>query len=116
MKPFIPSKLAEVVFAVILAWFAFLQFRYIDALARRVPSYFPGGGKIWIIVFAVVFILTAIAILTGYQKTLACYVFAGILVFVAIAINGKMFRTNPADSLRDVAFAMGAIIIGNSGK
>lgn len=116
MKPFIPTKLAEAVFAIVLAWFAFLQIRYIDALANRVPSYFPFSGKIWIAVFAIIFILTAIAILTGFKKTLACYVFAGILIFIAIAINGKAFGANPAESLRDVAFAMAAICVGNSGK
>src|SRR5688572_5632646 len=116
MKPFIPTKLAEVVFALILAWFAFLQVRYMDALAKRVPAYFPGSGKIWIIFFVIVFILTAIAILTGFKKTLACYVFAGLLIFIAIAVNGRVFRTDPAESLRDVAFAMTAIIAGNSGK
>ena len=116
MKPFIPTKLAEAVFAIVLAWFAFLQIRYIDALANRVPHYFPLGGKIWIAIFAIIFILTALAILTGFKKTLACYVFAGILIFIAIAINGKVFRVDPAESLRDVAFAMAAICIGNSGK
>lgn len=116
MKPFIPTKLAEVVFAVVLAWFAFLQVRYIDVLANRVPGYFPFGGKLWIAVFAIIFILTAIAILTGFKKTLACYVLAGVLIFIAIAINGKVFRADPAESLRDVAFAMAAICIGNSGK
>ena len=116
MKPFIPTKLAEVVFAIVLAWFAFLQIRSIDFLAKSVPSYFPFSGKIWIAVFAIIFILTAIAILTGFKKTLACYDFAGVLIFIAIAVSGKSFGGNPASSLRDIAFAMAAICIGNSGK
>jgi uncharacterized membrane protein YphA (DoxX/SURF4 family) len=116
MKPFIPTKIAEIVFAIVLAYFGYLQIKYISALSNRVPAFIPGDGKIWIYVFATLFLLTAIAILTDIKKTVACYVFAAVLIFVAILVNGKTFSVNPAESLRDLAFAMAAIVIGNGGK
>jgi hypothetical protein len=113
MKPFIPTKFAEIIFAIVLAYFGYLQIKYAAALAGKVPGFFPGDGKIWIYVFAAVFILTAIAIITGIKKPLACYLFAGTLILAAIFVSGKSFSSNPADSLRDIAFAAAAIIIGN---
>jgi hypothetical protein len=113
MKPFFPSRFAEIVFAIILAYFACLQLKYAAALSSKVPGFFPGDGKIWIYGFAAFFILAAIAIFTRFKKTLACYLLAGILILAAIGVNGKSFNNNPAESLRDIAFAMAAIVIGN---
>jgi hypothetical protein len=113
MKPFIPTKFAEIIFAAVLDYFGYLQIKYAAALAGKVPGFFPGDGKIWIYAFAAVFILTAIAIVAGFKKSLACYVFAGVLIIAALFVSGKSFSSNPADSLRDLAFAAAAIIIGN---
>ena len=116
MKPFIPSKVAEIIFALVLAYFGYLHFKNVNMLAGGVPDFMPGEGKIWIYVIGVAFILSAIAIITGIQKTLACYLLAAMLLVFVFTIHMKSFETNPSGVLKDTAIAMAAIIIGNRGS
>jgi putative oxidoreductase len=115
MKPFIPSKFAEIVFALILAYFGYLHFKNVNIMAGGVPDFFPGEGKIWIYVTGACFILAAIAIITDMQKTLGCYLLAAMLLVFVFTIHIKNFEANPAGVLQDTAMAMAAIIIGNRG-
>ncbi|HEX7905303.1 MAG TPA: hypothetical protein VF487_15630 [Chitinophagaceae bacterium] len=116
MKPFIPSKVAEIIFALILAYFGYLHFKNTNMLAGGVPDFMPGDGKMWIYVVGVCFILSAIAIITGIQKTLACYLLAAMLLIFVFTVQMKSFETNPSGVLKDTAIAMAAIIIGNRGS
>jgi uncharacterized membrane protein YphA (DoxX/SURF4 family) len=117
MKPFIPSKLAEIIFALIIGYFGYLHFKNAGGMAGMIPDYLPGDGKIWIYVAGGGMVLAALAILTGLLKTLACYLLAAELIaFVLIlhlksAINNDPLHT--AMLLKDTAMAMCAIIIGN---
>lgn len=113
MKPFIPSKLAEVVFALVIAYFGYLHLKNAVAMGGMVPDYFPGDGKIWIYITGAGFILAAIAILTDIQKVLACYLLAAVLLIFVFTIHLKSFDTNPSGVLKDTAMAMAAILIGN---
>jgi hypothetical protein len=120
MKPFIPSKLAEVVFGLILGYFGYLHFKNVNMMAGGVPHYLPGDGKIWIYITGGGFILAAIAIITGFLKTLACYLLAAQLIVFVIALHLKGVLNDNAASLsqalKDSAIAMGAIVIGNRKK
>ena len=116
MKPIIPSKFAEIIFALVFAYFGYLHFKNVDMMAGGVPDFLPGEGKIWIYVTGSAMILAAIAILTGIQKTLACYLLAAMLLIFVFTIHIKSFETNPSGTLKDTALAMGAIIIGNRGS
>ena len=117
MKPFIPSKLAEIIFALIIGYFGYLHFKNAGIMAGMVPDYLPGGGKIWIYIAGAGFLLSALAIITGFLKTIACYLLAAeLLVFVFIlhlkpAMNKDSLHT--AMLLKDTAMAMCAILIGN---
>lgn len=113
MKPFIPSKVAEIIFAIVFAYFGFLHFKNADTMAGGVPDFMPGDGKTWIYVIGVGFILAAIAIITEIQKTLACYLLAAVLIIFVLTIHIKTFDTNAGAALKDTALAMAAIIIGN---
>lgn len=116
MKPFIPSKVAEIIFALILAYFGYLHFKNASMIAGGVPDFMPGDGKIWSYVIGTGFILAAIAIITGIQKTLACYLLAAMLLIFVFTIHIKSFETNPSGLLKDTALAMAALIIGNRGS
>jgi putative oxidoreductase len=113
MKPFIPSKFAEVVFALVIAYFGYQHFKYADKMGGGVPGFMPGDGKIWIYVAGAGFILAAIAIILDKQKTLACYLLAAVLLIFVFTIHIKSFGTNPAGVLKDTGLAMAAILIGN---
>src|SRR5439155_25532918 len=99
MKPFIPSKLAEVIFALIIAYFGYLHFKNADSLGRSVPGFIPGPGSLWIYITGIAFVLAAIGILTDIKKTLACYLLAAMLLIFVFAIHIKSFHTNPTNGL-----------------
>jgi putative oxidoreductase len=116
MKPFIPSKIAEIVFAIIIAYFGYLHFKNANMMGGMVPDFMPGDGKIWIYVTGSGFILAAIAIIIDMQKTLACYLLAAVLLIFVFTIHIKSFDMNPSGVLKDTAMAMAAILIGNRGS
>lgn len=113
MKPFIPSKFAEIIFALVFAYFGYLHFKNAAGMGQMVPDYIPGDGKIWIYVTGAIFVLAAISIIANFQKTLFCYLLAVVLLVFVFTIHIKMFNTNPSGLLKDTAMAMAAIIIGN---
>ncbi len=113
MKPFFPTKVAEVIFALMIAYFGYLHFKNANMMAGMVPDMFPGDGKIYIYLTGAGFILAAIAIIINVQKALACYLLAAVLLIFVFTIHIKSFNTNPSGVLKDTALAMAAIIIGN---
>jgi putative oxidoreductase len=118
MKPFIPSRVAEIVFALVLIIFGINHFRAGDAMAGGVPL---PGGVIWVYIVGAGFLLAAIAIVINRFKTLACYLLAFMLLVFVAAIHipallnaAEGAGTMPlVSALKDTAMAMGAIIIGN---
>jgi uncharacterized membrane protein len=116
LKAFIPSKLAEVIFALIIAYFGYWHFKNADAMGRMVPFAIPGPGSLWIYITGAAFLLAAIGILTDIKKTLACYLLAALLLIFVFTIHYRSFSSNPFNSLKDVAIAMCALIIGNNKK
>ena len=116
MKPFIPTKFAEIVFAIVFAYFGYLHFKNAGMMSAGVPDFMPGEGKIWILASGVGFILAAIAIVTDIQKTLACYLLAAVLLLFVFTIHLNSFDSDPSGALKDTAMAMAAIIIGNRGR
>ena len=113
MKPFFPTKVAEVIFALLFAYFGYLHFKNAHMMAGGVPDMFPGDGKIYIYLTGAGFIAAAIAIITGFQKALGCYLLAAVLLIFVFTIHIKSFNSNPSGVLKDTALAMAAIIIGN---
>ena len=112
MKAFFPVKLAEVIFALIIAYFGYWHFTHADEMGRSVPEFIPGPGSLWIYITGAVFVLAAIGILADLKKTLACYLLAAMLVIFALTVH----LHNHVDALKDVALAMCALIIGSGRK
>lgn len=115
MKPLVPSKAAEIVFALLIAYAGIAwHFMNTDTLAGMVPDYMPGDAKIWVYITGAGFVLAAIAIITGYQKTLACYLLAAMLLtFVFTKHLEPALNGDATHLVKDSAMAMCAILIGN---
>lgn len=116
MKAFFPTRTAEIIFALIFAYFGFLHFKNAAAIGANVPAYFPGDGKIWVYLTGAAFVFAAIAIIGNFYKTIGCYLLAFVLIVFVLTIHIKNFSDNPSGTLKDLAIAMGAIIIGNRRK
>lgn len=113
MKPFIPSRVAETIYALILVYFGANHFLHTAALSGLVPSYMPGTAALWVYLSGGGLILAAIAIITRVQKTLACYLLAAMLIIFVLMVHVKNFPEQPANTLKDSAMAMCALLIGN---
>lgn len=117
MKPFVPTRVAEIIYALMMATFGAGHFMNTDKMSGFVPPSLPGDPSIWVYITGTALILAAIAIIINKYKTLACYLLAAmLLVFVFTihlqpALNGDM-----GNLLKDSGLAMAAIIIGNHGS
>jgi uncharacterized membrane protein len=116
MKAFVPTKLAEVIFALAIAYIGYWHIKTADSMAKGVPAFMPGPGSLWIYITGAGFLLAAVAILTDIKKTLACYLLAAMVLIFVFGIHAKAFDTNPIAALKDATIAMCALIIGNNKK
>lgn len=121
MKALIPSRLAEIVYGLIIGIFGVNHFLNTAALAGEVP-YMPGNPDIWIYISGAGLVLAAIAIVFGIKRTLACYLLAVLLLIIALG-HQTYWILNPANEehkftaqsnlMKDAAMAMCAILIAN---
>ena len=112
MRAFIPAKLAEVIFALIIAYFGYYHFTHADAMGKSVPGFIPGPGSLWMYITGAVFVLAAIGILADLKKIIACYLLAAMLLIFAFTVH----LHNYVEALKDAAMAMCALIIGSGKK
>ena len=116
MKALFPTRFAEIIYALVLLVFAYNHFTNADTMAAYIPDYMPGGGSIWVYITAAALALAAIAIISGIQKTLACYLLAAMLLIFVFTLHLKpAMDGNMTSLLKDTTMAMAAIIIGNNG-
>lgn len=117
MKPFISSRLAEIIFALLIGYFGYLHFKNVYMMIGSVPQFMPGDAQLWVYIAGSGLLLAALAIISGFQKTLACYLLAAELLIIVITVHLKPALNNYgpgiATLIKDTALAMGAIIIGN---
>ncbi len=117
MKKIIPTRIAEIIFALVIGAFGALHLKY-GGSGEGVPSFMPGNPGVWMYVTGAGFALAAIAILLNKFKTLACYLLAAMLmVFIfTIHLPFSLKGGNHYQLLKDIGLAMAAIIIGNNSK
>ena len=114
MKAFIPSKIAEIIFALVIGMFGISHFMKTDMMATMVPPSMPGDGSIWVYITGAALILAAIAIIIDKYKTLACYLLAAMLIIFVLTLHLKpAMDGNMGNLLKDTGLAMAAILIGN---
>lgn len=114
MNNLIPTRVASIIFALTIAAFGVRNILKADSMDTIVPDYIPGGIA-WMYITGICMVLAAIAIVLNNQFTrIACYLLALMLIiFVCLLHVEPAIKGNPGNLLKDVAIAMGAIIIGN---
>lgn len=114
MKAFIPSKVAEIIFALVIGMFGVAHFMKTDAMSMMVPSSMPGDASIWVYFTGAALILAAIAIVIDKYRTLACYLLAAMLMVFVLTLHLKpAMDGDMGNLLKDTGLAMAAILIGN---
>ena len=110
----IPSRLAEIIYALIMAFFGVMHFMNTDIMSGMVPEAVPGSGVLWIYVTGVGLLGAALAILVQVFKKPACYLLALMLLIFVFTIHLQpAMEGNAGNLLKDSALAMAAILIGN---
>lgn len=115
MKFTFPTRFAEILFALVMAVFGILHFKYGNA-GNGVPSFIPGNPVMWMYITGAGFLAFSIAVILNKFKKLACYLLAlmFIIFVLTVHINDVIHFKNLSQPLKDSALAMAAIIIGNN--
>lgn len=117
MKAFIPSRIAELLFALVIGMFGVTHFMKTDMMSTMIPSYLPGDASLWVYITGAALLLSAIAIIINTYKTLACYLLAAMLIVFVLTLHLEpAMDGNMGNLLKDTGLAMGAILIGNRGS
>ncbi len=119
MTKLIPSRLAEIGFAFVMAAFGILHFKSagMEIMQRSIPSWMPGDPSLLIYISGAAFLLAALAILINKFKRVACYMLALMLVVFILVVHGeRALKGDLWQPLKDAAIAMAAIMIGNNSK
>ena len=116
MKSLIPTRIAEMLYALIIGFFGVGHFMKTDDMKGFIPDFMPADPKIWVYVTGAGLVLAAIAILINKFKTLACYLLAAMLLVFVFTLHLKPAIDNGdmGKLLKDAAMAFAAIIIGNN--
>ncbi|HET7117130.1 MAG TPA: hypothetical protein VFI29_11595 [Hanamia sp.] len=121
MKNLISTRLAIIIFAVIIAFFGANNILHAKNMAANVPSFLP-ASRIMVYISGAGFMLAAVAFILDRYAKLAGYLLAILLLIVVFTVdvpgivrasnvNIKMiFITN---MLKDAALAMAAILIAD---
>lgn len=97
------SRVAVVLFAIVIAVFGFFHFIDPENLVLFVPSYMP-SSHIWVYIMGLVLMLTAVSILLNRQVKLASYVLALLLVTFALAIHLQGYLSLSDKQLKALSF------------
>jgi putative oxidoreductase len=114
MKQVFPTRFAEIIYALVMAIFGLLHFK--TGASATVPL-MPGPASMWMYITGAAFVAAALAIIINKYKRLACYLLALMLIIFILVVHLKPFLDNPYNvhqPLKDLALAMGAILIGNN--
>lgn len=120
MTKFIPTRLAEIGYGLVMTAFGLLHFKNagLEEVQRSIPSWMPGDPSILIYISGVAFLLAGLAIIINKAKRTACYMLALMLiVFILVVHLERAIKVYDFyQPLKDAGLAMAAIIIGNNAK
>lgn len=97
------SRVAVVLFAIVIAVFGLFHFIDPENLILFVPSYMP-SSHIWVYVMGSLLILTALSIVLNVQVKLATYVLALLLVTFALAVHLQGYLSLSDKQLKALSF------------
>ncbi len=121
MKNLISTKVAIVIFAIIMAFFGANNIWHAKDMAANVPAFLP-AAKVMAYISGAGFLLAAFAFLTDRYAKLAGYLLALLLLIIVFSIDLPGIlraHTTPVKMLfltamlKDAALAMAAVLIGD---
>ena len=124
MNQHLISRFAIYVLALVMAFFGIRHLLYPDVLVVSVPDFLP-GGKFWVYLTGVAFVLAAISFLTNIWVRAAAYLLALLLFIIVFTIHlpnyietadkayQQMALTN---LLKDAALAAFALYIASNAR
>lgn len=117
MKIIFPSRIAEIFFALVIAGFGLLHYKYAND-PEAVPDFMPGKSVFWMYLTGTAFILASLSIVLNKYKKLGCYLLCLMIGIFVIIFHGNdlLHLKNLKPPLKDIGLAMAAILIGNSAK
>src|SRR5919205_932268 len=80
------SRVAVIILAVVMIIFGVYHFMQPQNLLVYVPSFMP-GGKVWVYLVGLAFILAAIAFITHRMAKLAGYLLAALLFLFVLTVH-----------------------------
>lgn len=121
MKNLISTRLAIIIFAVIIAFFGANNILHAKNMAANVPSFLP-ASRVMVYISGAGFMLAAVAFILDRYAKIAGYLLAVLLLIVVFSVDvpgivraaniyiKMLFITN---MLKDAALAMAAILIAD---
>ncbi len=97
------SRVAVVLFAIIIAVFGLFHFIDPENLVLFVPSYMP-SSHFWVYIMGALLILASLAILLNRQVKLVSYILAPLLVIFALAIHLQGYLSLSDKQLKALSF------------
>jgi uncharacterized membrane protein len=121
MKNLISTRLATIIFAVIIGFFGANHFLHAKEMAANVPSFLP-AAQILVYISGAGFLLAAVAFIINRYAKLAGYLLALLLLIIVFSVDvpGIVHATNihvkmifVTNMLKDAALAMAAVLIAD---
>lgn len=121
MKNLISTRVAIIIFAVIIAFFGANNILHAKDMASNVPSFLP-VSKIMVYISGIGFLLAAVAFIIDRYAKLAGYLLALLLLIIVFSVDvpGIVHAANVhikmlyiTTMLKDAALAMAAVLIAD---
>ena len=121
MKNLISTRLAIIIFALIIGFFGANHFLHAKDMAANVPSFLP-ASKALVYISGAGFLLAAVAFIIDRYTKLAGYLLALLLLIIVFTVDvpGIIHATNVpvkmmfvTNMLKDAALAMAAVLIAD---
>ncbi|MEO6948012.1 MAG: hypothetical protein ABI123_00160 [Ginsengibacter sp.] len=121
MKNLFSTRLAIIIFAIIIAFFGANNMLHAKNLASNVPSFLP-ASNVMVYISGIGFLLAAFAFIVDYYAKLAGYLLALLLLIIVFSVDvpGIIHAPNVhikmlyvTNMLKDAALAMASILIAD---
>lgn len=121
MKNLVSTKLAIIIFAVIMAFFGANNILHAKSMAANVPSFLP-LAKVVAYISGIGFLLAAVSFIIDRYAKIAGYLLALLLLLIVFSVDLPGIVRAPNEPikmlfvtamLKDAALAMAAVLIGD---
>lgn len=97
------SRIAVIILGIVMIVFGLYHFMRPQNLIVYVPDFIP-GGKIWVYVVGLAFILAGVAFITHKQVKIAGYLLALLLIIFVLSIHFPNYLNAGDNDMKQMAF------------